>query len=459
VSSAFSGLNTALTALVAQRRGLDVAGQNIANANTDGYSRQRADLRSVVGTVTPAMYSTWQGTGSGVVVADVTRIRDAFLDARNRTERAGAAYLTNDQQVYGQVERLITEPSDTGLQAQLADVWASWHDVSNNPGDLSARNQLLQQSTTVATTLNQSHQALAELWSTTRQQLGALVDDVNATAASVAQLNQAIVRATAAGLPASELADRRDELALHLADLTGASVRSPGDGSVQVLLGGQSLVSGPVARQLAATGAAQLDLQAGNPVSLQWADGGAAAVTVPSGQIGSVLATLTGTVPGYSARLDAVAANLASAVNTQHAAGYDLAGTAGGTFFTGSTAASITVAITDPALVAASGTPGGNLDGGNADAMAALSSAATGPDVSYRQLVADLGTVTHSVNQRTAIQSALADQAGAAVSAYSGVSLDEEMTNMLSYQRAYQAAARVMSTVDSTLDTLINLRR
>jgi flagellar hook-associated protein 1 FlgK len=455
--STFSGLNTALTALMAQRRGLDVAGQNIANANTDGYSRQRADLRSVVGTTQPAMYSTWQGTGSGVVVADVTRVRDAFLDARNRSERAQAAYLTNDQQVYGQVERLVTEPSDTGLQAQLADVWASWHDVANNPGDLSARSQL-QQSATVATTLNQSHQALSELWTTSRNQLDALVEDVNNTAGSVAELNQAVVRATAAGLPANELTDRRDELALHLADLTGASVQAQDDGSVRVLLGGQSLVSGPVARRLATAGAGQLDLQATNPVAVSWADSGSPA-TIPSGQLGSVLATLTGTVPTYSARLDTVAASLAATVNAQHAAGYDLAGTAGGAFFTGSTAASIAVAITDPALVAAAGTPGGNLDGGNADTLAGLASAAAGPDVSYRQLVADLGTTTHSVNQRASIQSALTDQAGAAVASYSGVSLDEEMTDMLSYQRAYEAAAKVMSTIDSTLDTLMNLGR
>lgn len=456
--STFSGLNTALSALIAQRRGLDVAGQNIANANTDGYSRQRADLRAASGSEVPAMYSTWPGTGSGVVVGDVARIRDAFLDSRNRTERSQAASLTNDQQVYGKVERLVTEPSDTGLQSQLADVWASWHDVSNNPGDLAARNQLLQQSTTVATTLNQSHQALAELWSSTREQADALIDDVNNTAGSVADLNQAIVRATAAGLPASELRDRRDGLTEHLADLTGAAVQQQGDGSVRVMLAGQSLVSGPVARNLTVTGASQLDLQAGNPVAVRWADSGTSA-TVPSGQLSSVLTTLTSTVPTYAGQLDTVAANLAGVVNAQHAAGYDLAGAPGGTFFTGNTAASITVAITDPALVAASATPGGNLDGGNADAMAALATAPTGPDVGYRQLVADLATVTHSVNQRASIQSALTDEAGAAVSAYSGVSLDEEMTNMLSYQRAYQAAARVMSTIDSTMDTLINLGR
>jgi flagellar hook-associated protein 1 FlgK len=458
MSNAFGGLSTALSALTAQRRGLELAGQNIANANTEGYSRQRVDLRSVGGGEVPAMYSTRQATGGGVAVADVVRLRDAFLDARDRTERADNAYLIDEQQVYSQVERLLTEPSETGLQAQLADVWAAWHDVANNPGDLAARSQLLQQAATVAGTLNQSHAGLGALWSANRDQLDALVADVNSTAGSVAELNQKIVLATAAGLPANELTDRRDQLVLRLADLTGASVLRQPNGSADVLLAGAALVSGTHTRKLEAAGAGGLDNQTANPVRLRWADN-AAPATVQTGQIGSVLATLGGTVPHYAAELDAVAASLASTVNAGHAGGYDLAGVAGGTFFTGSTAATIAVAITNPAKVAASGTPGGNLGGGNADKLAALATVAGGADLRYRQVVADLGAVAHTVNQRAAIQAALTDQADAAVAAHSGVSLDEEMTNMLTYQRAYEAAARLMSTVDSLLDTLINIRR
>jgi flagellar hook-associated protein 1 FlgK len=172
-----------------------------------------------------------------------------------------------------------------------------------------------------------------------------------------------------------------------------------------------------------------------------------------------VIGTLGATIPKYAAALDNVAATLAGMVNTQHAAGYDLNGNAGGPFFSGTTAAAITVAITDPKAVAAASTPstsGGNLDGANADKIATMSDLPTSADNVYKQMIADLGTNAHAANQRATIQANLTQAADAAVANVSGVSLDEEMTNMLTYQRGFEAAARVMSTVDSTLDTLIN---
>jgi flagellar hook-associated protein 1 len=455
MTSTFSGLSTALSALHAQRRSLDVAGQNIANANTPGYSRQRVDLESVGGGTMPALWSTWRGTGNGVAVADVVRMRDAFLDARNRTERSANAFIATEQLAYGQIEQLVNEPSDTGLQAQLADSWAAWHDVANNPGDLAGRNALLQQASTVASSLNSRYEGLGGQWAATRDQLDALVTEVNTSTGAIAELNQAIIRAQAAGLPSNEQADQRDELILNVVDLIGATARRRDDGSVDVVLAGSVLVSGPNSRQLAAVGSRRLEDQATDPAALRWQDGMTPA-TVPSGRIASVVQTLNVTVPHYADALDQVAARLARTANAQHAAGYDLSGAAGGTFYSGTTAASIAVAITNPALVAASSAPGGSLDGGNAAAMAALASVPGGADLSYRQLVSELSATTHSVNQRAAMQNTLAESAAAAVDSLSGVNLDEEMTNMLMSQRAYEAAARVMSTIDSVLDTLIN---
>ena len=456
MASNFSGLSTALTALTANRRGLDVTAQNIANANTEGYTRQRADLESLGGTAVPAIWSTYRGPGDGVVVADIARLRDAFLDARNNTEHAASGYLTNEQQVYSQIEQLVTEPSDHGLQAQLADLWASWQDVGNNPGDLATRNALLQQGKTITNSLNSRHDGLDTLFTAARDQLDALAADVNGTAAQIVGLNQAVVRANGSGVAANELADQRDKLVLHLADLTGATALRHDDGGVDVLLGGAALVSGQTVRAVTVSGARALGNQAASPVSLRWQDTGTP-VTVPYGQMSSLLQSLTTTVPYYSGQLDQIAATLANTVNTQHGAGYDLSGTAGGAFFSGTTTGGISVAITDPALVAASSTPGGNRDGGNADAIAGLATAATGADLSYRQLVANLGVITASVNQRADTQATLTQNTGAAVASASGVNLDEEMTNMLIYQHGFEAAARVVSTVDSMLNTLVNM--
>ena len=454
MESTFSGLSTALSALVGQRRGLETTGENVANANTDGYTRQRTDLMAVGGGV-PAIFSTWQGSGGGVTVAGVSRLRNAFLDSRQRSQHADGAFRADQQQVYGQVESLLAEPGDTGLQAQVGDLWASWHDVANAPGDLAARSALLQQATTVAATLNQSSTSLGTLWSTTRDQLDSLVSDVNSTSARVAELNQAVINSTQAGVPANELADQRDQLVVHLSELVGATATIQPNGGLTVSVGGSTVVAGSTARQIVSTGAHLLSGAVANPVALQWTDNNST-VAVPSGQGASVLQTLNNILPTQSSGLDAVASSLAAAVNTPHAAGYDLNGNPGGTFFSGTTADAIAVAITDPTLVAAASTPGATLDGGNATVIADISTAAVGPDSTYRAMIANLAVTAQTANQRSAIQTSLTSGADAAVTSESGVSLDEEMTNMLSYQRAYEAAAKVMTTIDSMLDTLIN---
>jgi len=171
--------------------------------------------------------------------------------------------------------------------------------------------------------------------------------------------------------------------------------------------------------------------------------------------------TLNGALPSYRDRLDKVAATLASTVNSQQAAGWDLNGSTGAQLFSGTTAATLAVAITDPRALAASSTPpdpvtGPSLDGGNALALADLASAPAGADQVYRSFIVDLGVDVQSTNRRTDIQSAVYSQVDAARRSVSEVNLDEEATNMVAFQHAYEGAARYLTAVDEMLDTLIN---
>src|SRR4029450_4718359 len=150
MASSFGSINTALTSLYAQPRGLDVTGQNIANANTEGYSRQRVVLQSQAGPVTPALCAKTDGVGTGVSVSDVQRLRDEYLENRGRTEHANSAYLTSQTAADTEIETMFAEPSSTALQAQLHDMWDAWGDVANNPQLPAARSALIQQSRTVA---------------------------------------------------------------------------------------------------------------------------------------------------------------------------------------------------------------------------------------------------------------------------------------------------------------------
>jgi flagellar hook-associated protein 1 FlgK len=453
--STFSGISTALTSLYAQRRGLDVAGQNIANANTEGYSRQRVDLSSVGAPAGPSLFSTWEGSGAGVTVSTVSRLHDEFTEARARSEHARDGYLTAQQEVYSGVEKIFNEPSEAGLQAQFSDFWSAFHDVANRPGDLPARSQLIQRAATTADTLRTAMDGVRALWSSARNNLDSIADEVNTTAVGIAKINQGILQAQQAGAPSNELADQRDQMVLRLSELTGATGKLRADGAVDVYIGGSALVSGSNFRQVTTGGAHRIEDQAVSPASLTWKDNGSP-VLVASGQAASVQETIAVTMPGVVTDLDSVAAALVNTVNTQHMQGYDLNGEQGLEMFTGTTAGSITVAITDPAKIAASSSDTSRLDAGNADTLAALVSATDGPDRVYRSVVVQLGVDTQAVNRRAEIQSSMTADIDSVRSSQSGVNLDEEMASLLSFQRAYEAASRVLTVVDSTLDTLIN---
>ncbi|MFC7479779.1 flagellar hook-associated protein FlgK [Luedemannella flava] len=312
MTSTFSGLSTALSALYAQRRGLDVTGQNIANANTEGYSRQRVDMRAIASQQVPAVHAVWSGAGAGVDVTAISRARDAFLEARGRAEHAQGAYLDVQKQVFGSVESIFTEPSDTALQSQFDDYWAAWHDVANNPGLLAARNQLLERGRVVTDGLSRAFDQLGAEFTISRSQLEAFATDINTTTKTIAELNQSINRAQAAGLPVNELADQRDLQLMHLAEVAGTTAIARPDGTMDVLLGGSTLVSGSSSRELKVGGGTRLEDLVTDPtgqrVSLQWADNGRTA-TATDGRVAAHLQSLNTILPDYANQLDAIAAS------------------------------------------------------------------------------------------------------------------------------------------------------
>ncbi|HET6529355.1 MAG TPA: flagellar hook-associated protein FlgK [Actinoplanes sp.] len=453
MASSFGGINTALSSLYAQRRGLDVTGQNIANANTEGYTRQRVVMQSQVGSISPALYARTDGLGTGVAVSEVQRMRDQYLENRGRTEHANSAYLTSQTAAYAAIEDVFAEPGSTALQAQLHDMWDAWGDVANNPQLPAARAALIQQSKTVADGLNFAHNALASQWGQIRKELSAYVEEVNTAAKTVAQLNDSIVQAKAAGLTVNELEDRRDLQVMQLAKLTGATAQTRPNGAMDVYVGNSTLVTGFTTRDLEVVGAARMDQRAFQPVSVQWADTETPAGV--GGTMGSMFDTVTTIIPVISDALDEVARTLATKVNTAHNGAFRPDGTPGGDFFTGTTAGTIAVAIDFPDQVAAAA-QAGRIDGSVANELAGTVTDADGPDLLYQSMIGNLGVAAQASSRRTEIQATVTEQVDASREAQSGVNLDEEMTNLLTYQRGYEAASRVLTTIDSMLDQLIN---
>jgi flagellar hook-associated protein 1 FlgK len=443
MTSSFSGLTNALAALNVQRYGMEVTGQNIANANSPGYTRQRAELAAVGPAAgVAALYATQHPNGS-VTVTGTTRLNDPMIDGRARTEHGANGYRQTTATVLSSVETLFDEPSDTGLAEQLNDFWNSWASVANNPGDLAARNVVLQKAAGLTSSINQSSANLDRLTQSVSQQADAATVEINTAAAELAQLNGNIAVATASGSNTNSLADQRDALLVKLADLTGAQATILANGSADVTVGGLSLVS--------STTANPVSLSASNQILVGGTPAGPA-----GGSLQGLVDGLTTALPGYAAQLDAVAATLASTVNAGQAAGYDLAGNPGGPLFAGSTAATLSVVVTNPASLAASGAPGGNLDGSVALSMSQLGSSSSGADASYRNLVGTLATDVQRASQQASVQQAVTNSIDELAQSSAGVSFDEETTNLLTYQRAYQASSRVLTTVDEVLDTLIS---
>lgn len=458
MSGSFTSLNTALSALRYNRVAMDVASGNIANVGTAGYARRRVNAESVGAPSQPAMWSRYEGGGDGVAVSGIDRMADALLDVRARREHGNQGYLDVRQSVLERVESGIGEPGDNGVAAAIADFRSAWHDLANNPGSDAARAQVLGRAASLADSLHVQARNIEAESGDLRSRALADVAEINTVAGDLAGTNKSIAIANLNGTDAGALLDQRDQLALRLSELTGATTSQRADGGFDVSVNGVPLVTGQnagtlqIASGITATGAAD-----GSPITFTITDG-TGTVALPAGMtgdLGGVTDLLTTTLPAYAAGLGAVAKQLADEINTQHQAGYDAAGNPGQAFFgydPTDPAGTIAVALTDPGQLAASSIAGGGLDAANATALAGV----TGVEDSYQRLVNGFGTAVASVRRLAANQQVLTSQVDGSREQLSGVNLDEEMVTMSSAQRAYEAAARVMTTVDSVLDTLIN---
>jgi flagellar hook-associated protein 1 FlgK len=446
MGSTFGGLSTALSALRYQQTALDVANNNVANVDTAGYVRRRAEAGAVAAPGQPAMWSRYDGHGDGVRTQQVTRLVDPLLDARSRRENGTLSYLTTQQAVLRRVEAGIGEPGDNGLAAALQDLRGAFGDLASDPSSQAARTTVLAKAAAVATAFQtQSRNISAEI-ADQQSHATTVVQQVNDAAAELARLNKTIRVADVNHTDVGSLRDQRDLLALDLAKLTGAEVAVRPDGQYDVAVGGVTLVSADVASPVTVT--------LGSPTSISI--GGAAVPSGVGGELGAVADLLDTTLPAYQSALDQIATDVAAQLNAQHRLGKGLDGSTGLDLLAigdpAHAAATLGVAITDPGRLAAAAAGAGDLDGSNADAL----SRATSVEADYATLVTRFGSTVASVDRQAANQQALTRQVDDEREQLAGVNLDEETVNMVAAQHAYEAASKMLTVLDSVLDTLIN---
>ncbi len=242
--SGFSSLTVASRALAAQQRAIDVTGQNVANANTVGYTRQRVEMQSLASASAYGLQSREDSPGNGVSADKVIRVRDAFLERRAQQQAGLASQAAATAAAYDQLETTFGEPGDTGIQSLLTKTSAAWSQLSTRPTDTSSRIAVLASADALAKGLRTASASIDAQWTNTRLEAVDVVDEANATLAQIAQLNKTIQDSQGNGNPANELQDQRDGLVAQLSKTIGATAVETDNGMVDVVVDGNVLVSG-----------------------------------------------------------------------------------------------------------------------------------------------------------------------------------------------------------------------
>lgn len=468
---------SARLALHAQQIAMDTASQNIANASVPGYSRQRVDMVPNTPDLTP-----WGNIGTGVVVKDITRVRDAILDATYRSQNAQATGYQTRNNLLTQISNVFGEPSDTGLSAQLDQFWSSWGDLANSPTSSAAQSVVQQRGAQVAATLNRFSSSLDDIATTARSQIQQNVSDINRYSSQIAALNVQIVTAEAAGRSAPDLRDQRDDAVDALSKIVPVRTVESSSGALSVYINNDALVGDATGRQLQVTNLA-------GPLTINIV-GSSTNLTGPGGSLGASLDAVNSDVPAARQQLDALASQLVSTVNAIHRQGWTAAGDAAGganwdptagptgsniDFFDPAKTTAANISLSADVASSASYIAAGNVQNATGNNATAQQMAALGTDVTtipkydatgqtsfgeyYRDVVTRLGVATSDSGSSAAVYETLAQNTDTQRQSVSGVNTDDELIALTQRQQAYSAAAKVITTASDMGQTLLDMVR
>ncbi|HEY2461197.1 MAG TPA: flagellar hook-associated protein FlgK [Candidatus Acidoferrum sp.] len=456
MGSLSTSLNIALQSLQAEQGAISTTSNNIANVNTPGYARQRTNFAES----TPVQQGDLT-LGSGVHLDQVTSLRDSILDLRanQETQQQGQlnAFLGAAQQIQG----LFNETTGTGLQASLSAFFNSLSQLSTNPSDPNVRQAVLTAAQNLATGFNQTSANLSTLQRNEDSSVTQSVNQINTLTAQIAAVNIQVASATGSGQNAGPFVDQRQQLINQLSGLVDVSEVDAGNGSL-------TLSTSNGAPLVVAGQSFQLATQPDPTTGLQevFSLGSDITAKITSGALAGQLQIRDQEIPGIQSSLDALASNLATDVNTQNQAGFDLNGAPGGDIFVPppaggvGAAATLTVSLTDPSKIAASadGTAGDNT---NANALLAIQNEAIvngqTPLNAYSGLIFKIGNNVSTAQTQQLSGGLVLQQIQNLQGGVSGVDINEESANLIRFQNAYQASAQISAIIDSLMQATINM--
>ncbi len=459
-------LSIAAQSLKNQQAGIQSTGHNLANVATPGFSRQRA----VIETETPA-FEGGVLYGQGAKVTAVQRVVDRFIEAELLSVNRDIGRAEAEHQALAAIQQAF--PTTGGIDGALSAFFGALSDLSNNPSGLAERLSLVGKANALGDSFRQARDLLVAAQRNLDEELSSITSRVSVLAGQVASLNNQIKFTESGGVAANDFRDQRQTLLQELTRLTGAAVREEADGQVTVIASGLALVSGDRAASLntntiGGTGARSVTYQSPEGLTFD------ATAFLNGGKIGGVIDMRDNRLPGIIDRLDQIAYTLVNEVNAQHALGFDASGNAGGNFFNAISvvagAAQLirvdsTVAA-DPRLIAAA-SAAATVPGDNRNALALVNLRNTTHaglggltlQDSFLALVGDVGTQVEGAQTSLQFRQSLLAQTQARRESASGVNMDEEMTKLILFQRAFEASSMLVRTADELFDTIINMLR
>jgi len=487
-----ASLGIGLSGLQVAQEAISVVGHNIANVNTPGYSQQSAVISTNASQEFGGLLF-----GTGANVSSVEALRNQFLNmqvTQSICAQSGAETRSNGVQA---VSSAFTDDGTTGINSQIQNFFASIQTLSANPEDASLRQNVVGMAQTMLTEFKGANTTLTSEISSTNQQIGATVPEVNTLTAQIAALNTQISQQIN---PAddNDAIDQRQQLTDKLANLVGIQVSSDSKNQYQITLdsGAATLVSGNTAYQMTATP----DATQGNNYKVSVQSGNTTTdVTdqISGGTLGANMDLRDNILPGYQTQLNQIAGSLAGQMNQINMTGYSLPdasgkSTTGTLLFTGGINAATGLAntdpvtgnpiytgiinnlqvnaavVADPSLIAASSTTGVAGDNGNALKMVALQTSLSAVDTTgtgtfnsgpfstvVSSLINNVGTEAQSLSTTATNQENLTTALQTQKSSVSGVDLDQSAAQLLAFQQGYQAAAQFITTISQLTQQLM----
>ena len=455
MSSLFAAMNIAVGAMLADQGAAEVSSNNVANANTPGYSREVPVFDE-----TPPLQVGSLQFGTGVELATIESDRDNILNNRLNQETQQQGNFDTLVNGLQQIQALFNPAQGTGLGASIDAFFNSFQQLSTNPTDPTLRQGVLIAAQNLATNFNQVASGLGTQQQSLDQSVVQQVTQINQLTSQIAALNVQVAAATSGSSTGNELFDQRNELIQQLSQLVDVQTINAGNGNLTLTTSqGVALVVG------AQSFALQTQTNPATGFQDVYAQGADVTSQIQAGSLAATIQLRDQEIPSLLNGLDTLASGIATAVNTQNLAGFDLNGNKGGNIFVPpapgpGAALNLAVAITDPSLIAASsdGTVGSN---GNALALAQLANqnivAGETPADYNATLVGKVGSDTADAQSGQQSADLLVQQLQDQQGAISGVSLDEEASNLIQYQSAFDAAARVFAVIDTLTQTVINM--